>query len=262
MRRFANNHTGHVRAVTGPFCRTGRPVQPVGAATPSGRRRAFTLIELLVVIAIIAVLAAILFPAFVQVRHRSKNAVCVSNLRQLGMVLTTYAEDNNDRMPVGLDMWWADIERPPIPGARYLRQVLASSTTPELWHCPADQGYLWWNGDFSVSVFDYRPSCFATRGQSYDYNLLMVWDYTRRRVSPIPVNRVREPAAIALLKDAHFGWHNANRPRNPKMRDPNNPPAWNVACLDGHVERRTVPWYNEYTVNMRAWWYRDNNPRL
>jgi prepilin-type N-terminal cleavage/methylation domain-containing protein len=45
----------------------------------------FTLIELLVVIAIIAVLAAILFPVFAQARAKARQAVCFSNLRQLGL---------------------------------------------------------------------------------------------------------------------------------------------------------------------------------
>ena len=48
------------------------------------RRSAFTLIELLVVIAIIAVLAAILFPVFAQVRDKARSASCLSNTKQIG----------------------------------------------------------------------------------------------------------------------------------------------------------------------------------
>lgn len=57
-------------------------------------RRAFTLIELLVVIAIIAILAAILFPVFAQAKQASKKTVNVSNLRQIGMAVTMYVNDN------------------------------------------------------------------------------------------------------------------------------------------------------------------------
>jgi len=49
------------------------------------KRRGFTLIELLVVIAIIAVLMAILMPALNRVREQGKRAVCLSNVKQLGL---------------------------------------------------------------------------------------------------------------------------------------------------------------------------------
>ena len=59
---------------------------------------AFTLLELLVVIAIMSVLAAMLLPSLQQAREKTKQAVCMSNLRQLGMVSIMYANDWND--------WW------------------------------------------------------------------------------------------------------------------------------------------------------------
>jgi len=62
-------------------------------------RRGFTLIELLVVIAIIAILAAILFPVFAQVREKGRQANCVSNLRQLGQALRGYATDFDECLP-------------------------------------------------------------------------------------------------------------------------------------------------------------------
>src|SRR5713101_5764466 len=61
--------------------------------------RGFTLIELLVVVAVIAILAAFLFPTFAQARERSRQAVCLSNLRQIGSALVMYLQDYDDHLP-------------------------------------------------------------------------------------------------------------------------------------------------------------------
>ena len=68
--------------------------------TPSGRnftkQMFFTLIELLIVIAIIAILAAMLLPALNKARNKANAIDCMSNLKQLGMGMSSYSSDNDD----------------------------------------------------------------------------------------------------------------------------------------------------------------------
>jgi prepilin-type N-terminal cleavage/methylation domain-containing protein/prepilin-type processing-associated H-X9-DG protein len=65
----------------------------------SKRRSGFTLVELLVVIGIIAVLVSILLPALNRAREAARAVVCASNLKQLGMALAMYVNDNKDCTP-------------------------------------------------------------------------------------------------------------------------------------------------------------------
>mgnify|MGYP002779656434 CR=1 FL=1 len=63
-------------------------------------RGGFTLIELLVVIAIIAILAAILFPVFSRARENARRISCVSNLKQIGLGVAMYVQDNDGAYPM------------------------------------------------------------------------------------------------------------------------------------------------------------------
>ena len=61
-------------------------------------KNGFTLIELLVVIAIIAILAAILFPVFAQVRDKARSIACMSNMKQIATGVQMYIQDNDERL--------------------------------------------------------------------------------------------------------------------------------------------------------------------
>lgn len=71
---------------------------PMNSRKDSARKSAFTLIELLTVIAIIGILAAIIIPTVGSVRNKAKGVRCTSNLRQMGVAIRVFANDNNGMM--------------------------------------------------------------------------------------------------------------------------------------------------------------------
>jgi prepilin-type N-terminal cleavage/methylation domain-containing protein/prepilin-type processing-associated H-X9-DG protein len=62
------------------------------------KQSGFTLIELLVVIAIIAILAAILLPVFARARDTARRTVSISNMKQIGLALLMYIQDNDEKL--------------------------------------------------------------------------------------------------------------------------------------------------------------------
>jgi prepilin-type N-terminal cleavage/methylation domain-containing protein len=97
--------------------------------------RGFTLIELLVVVAIVAILAALLFPVFRTVREKGRQTYCASHLRQIGIGLSLYADQNDDGYPTTANYNLTFYNR--IPFGNALKSVLPKKGSP-LWYCPSD----------------------------------------------------------------------------------------------------------------------------
>ena len=76
-----------------------RSIHKVGRVPTVGGASGFAIVELLVVISIIGVLAAIAFPVMSTAKEHARRAVCMNNLRQIGIAILMYAADNGGRTP-------------------------------------------------------------------------------------------------------------------------------------------------------------------
>lgn len=106
-------------------------------------KQRFTLIELLVVIAIIAILAAMLLPALAKARSKARSISCVNNLKQQGLYIGMYTNDNEDYVLSNNDYGFASHTYPGALSYMLINYYPNEKAMAEVVHCPSEAG---WNG--------------------------------------------------------------------------------------------------------------------
>ncbi len=163
------------------------------------RDGAFTLLELLIVIGIMTLLASLLYPVLRRSHEAAKTAACLNNLRQMGIIIQTYLNDNNGLMP---SLQNRGSIQDSVPA---MDTVLITSPTPsKSFRCPMDHNHL-----------------FETTGNSYFWNFTVNGQDIGHLFSVVGGD---DPAQIPLVSDKE-GFH-------PDVKD-----RVNILYADGRASR-------------------------
>ncbi len=213
--------------------------------------KAFTLIELLVVVAIISILAALLAPALKSARDSAKGIGCMNNLKQIGLAMNLYADENAGNYPAT----WS-VSSPVLFPDR-LNSYLGSQDTSggsfmklAVWWCPFAK-----NIGGGARHYGYNVCVASSTGQwllrqdapPNPSKYVLIGEFNRNSDwmsptpgTPSPPDITYEPDVVATYRVSHA----KNRA--------------NYLFADGHVEtligdQRVTNWAD--TTTMWAWWH-------
>ncbi len=181
--------------------------------------KGFTLIELLVVIAIIGILAGILLPVLSRARESARKTQCMSNVKQIGMGLIMYANENSESFPS--DSAYSE-SSPAMRGLNLLYDTYVSDN--KVFNCTSDATVTSaLNSGMSASTSD-GMEAFTSTQCSYGYDR----SHTQADDADVALASDRPPSDTTKSSDNHNGR------------------GQNVVYVDGHVEFVNSPlagWY-------------------
>lgn len=207
-----------------------------------GKNKAFTLIELLIGISIVAILAALLMAGAGRAIDSAESAKCLSNLRQIGSALASYAGENNGTI---------------LP--RYANDVPAGE--PRGW--PArllKMGYITQADVFLCPSFFPRTSREATKAVNSDASQaygMRNWskpgvDWGDDTALHKPLAVVEEPGDFFIVADSVWlspGWYSQGYGITPGSAGQfvhlRHAKMANALFLDGHVEPKPREYFKE-----------------
>lgn len=229
---------------------------------PKFRRSGFTLVEVLVVIGIIAILSALSYSVVTSTLARSREAKCLSNLRQIGLALTSFTAENDNYLPrvwgytnTGSDpVDWTKILDPYIP------LVDGKTVYGMVYTCPSEAKPPAGNIN---SVRHYTASYALVSGNSgtnlsAPSRLITSIQYPSRTIA---VTEGRLTSSKVVCNSSQT-WNNVNSdinlssPEETKYINFRHNQSINVLYMDGHVA--PVKWTDRFNVFTQPAWRGSN----
>jgi prepilin-type N-terminal cleavage/methylation domain-containing protein/prepilin-type processing-associated H-X9-DG protein len=228
----------------------------------NGPQQGFTLIELLVVIAIIAILSAILFPVFARARENARRASCQSNLKQIGLGITQYTQDYDERLP-GKGTSGSDFVE-----FKWMDRIYPYVKSEQVFTCPSDST--------GTARYQYAGTTTRTAKNFGSYNINAGYSQAGPPSGPVDPSggfgkslaAIDDSARTILVADGVSNSGNADiwwTDTPPSVDLTNNPPAYgnararhldtgNTLFCDGHVKAmKAAQWGELHGANAYLW---------
>jgi prepilin-type N-terminal cleavage/methylation domain-containing protein len=172
------------------------------------RRRAYTIAELLIVILVVSILAAILFPVFVQAKQAALQSSCISRFSQTAQATHIYLNDYDDVfMPVN---YQPGRESDPHTDRTWVQMMLPYTGSFKTFRCPADHATI----DQTIATFDpdlvpgdlsaryYTASMHVNLGYNFQYLAPVVREGQSWLAEPKEISSLPDPNSMLLFVDS------------------------------------------------------------
>jgi len=204
--------------------------------------RAFTLVEVLVVIVVLAVMVAMLLPAFNR-SHGGQTISCANNLKQIGLSYRLWAGDNNDHYPMEISVTnGGAMELMNTPDAWKVFQVMSNElSTPKILYCPEDSAHQFYTNRYPNfpgfgDDLKIHLSYFIGRDATETNPAAILSGDDNFEINGIPV----KTGLLELSKDTSIAWTSARHTTHKRHFWNDATSFGNVGLADGSVQQTTI----------------------